>query len=154
MTNVRIVEDKLDHKPKGFAYVEFGTIDGLKKALSLSGSSLGGRNIRVSVAEPRKLLDFPVNCLALISLQQRRGNRLATLVTGVEKVLCLICHTSSEEYPSDLHLGTNSTAVRPMQAVIVRLAVGVSRAMENLGISVIGKGRDLYRQWHLLLVAV
>ena len=56
VTNVRIVEDKLDRKPKGFGYVEFGTLDGLKKALSYSGSSLGGRMIRVSVAEPRMYL--------------------------------------------------------------------------------------------------
>lgn len=54
VTNVRIVEDKLDRKPKGFGYVEFGSLDGLKKALSYSGSNLGGRMIRVSVAEPRK----------------------------------------------------------------------------------------------------
>ena len=53
VTNVRIVEDKLDRKPKGFGYVEFGTLDGLKKALTYNGSSLGGRQIRVSVAEPR-----------------------------------------------------------------------------------------------------
>lgn len=54
VTNVRIVEDKLDHKPKGFGYVEFGTLDGLKAALELSGNNLGGRQVRVSVAEPRK----------------------------------------------------------------------------------------------------
>lgn len=54
VTNVRIVEDKLDRKPKGFAYVEFGTLDGLKKALSYGGTSLGGRMVRVSVAEPPK----------------------------------------------------------------------------------------------------
>lgn len=54
VTNVRIVEDKLDRKPKGFAYVEFGTLDGLKKALTYAGSSMGGRQVRVSVAEPRK----------------------------------------------------------------------------------------------------
>ena len=54
VTNVRIVEDKLDRKPKGFGYVEFATLDGLKKALSQSESSFQGRNIRVSVAEPRK----------------------------------------------------------------------------------------------------
>lgn len=53
VTNVRIVEDKLDRKPKGFGYVEFGSLEGLKKALELSGSSFQGRNIRVSVAEPR-----------------------------------------------------------------------------------------------------
>ncbi|KAF2011441.1 hypothetical protein BU24DRAFT_413096 [Aaosphaeria arxii CBS 175.79] len=54
VTNVRIVEDKLERKPKGFGYVEFGTLDGLKKALDLSGTQFQGRNIRVSVAEPPK----------------------------------------------------------------------------------------------------
>ncbi|KAF1994932.1 hypothetical protein P154DRAFT_446600 [Amniculicola lignicola CBS 123094] len=54
VTNVRIVEDKMDRKPKGFGYVEFGTLDGLKKALDLSGTQFQGRNIRVSVAEPPK----------------------------------------------------------------------------------------------------
>ena len=54
VTNVRIVEDKLDQKPKGFGYVEFATVDGLKKALTLTESQFMGRNIRVSVAEPRK----------------------------------------------------------------------------------------------------
>ena len=55
VTNVRIVEDKLDHKPKGFGYVEFETLDGLKAALQKGGTSFQGRNIRISVAEPRKL---------------------------------------------------------------------------------------------------
>ena len=54
VTNVRIVEDKLDQKPKGFGYVEFATVDGLKKALTLTESQFMNRNIRVSVAEPRK----------------------------------------------------------------------------------------------------
>jgi len=54
VTHVRIVEDKLDRKPKGFGYVEFGTVEGLKKALDLSGSQFQGRNVRVSVAEPPK----------------------------------------------------------------------------------------------------
>ena len=54
MTNVRLVEDKLTKAPKGFGYVEFETVEGLKKALDLSGSSFQGRSIRTSVAEPRK----------------------------------------------------------------------------------------------------
>ncbi|KAF2258277.1 hypothetical protein CC78DRAFT_587322 [Lojkania enalia] len=54
VTNVRIVEDKLERKPKGFGYVEFGTLDGLKKALELSGTQFQGRNVRISVAEPPK----------------------------------------------------------------------------------------------------
>jgi RNA recognition motif-containing protein len=54
VTSVRIVEDKLDHRPKGFGYVEFGSLEGLKKALSYNGNQLGGRAIRISVADPRK----------------------------------------------------------------------------------------------------
>lgn len=53
VTNVRIVEDKMDRRPKGFGYVEFGSLEGLKKALSYNGSQLDGRAIRVSVADPR-----------------------------------------------------------------------------------------------------
>ncbi|KAI9831304.1 MAG: hypothetical protein M1819_005078 [Sarea resinae] len=54
VTNVRIVEDKLERKPKGFGYVEFATLDGLKKALDFSQTQFQGRSIRVSVAEPPK----------------------------------------------------------------------------------------------------
>ena len=53
VTSVRIVEDKVERKPKGFGYAEFATLDGLKKALELHGTQFQGRNIRVSVAEPR-----------------------------------------------------------------------------------------------------
>lgn len=52
---MRIVEDKLDGKPKGFGYVEFGTLDGLKNALSLTESDFMGRKVKISVAEPRTL---------------------------------------------------------------------------------------------------
>jgi translation initiation factor 4B len=41
-------------KPKGFGYAEFATLDGLKQALTLNGSSFQGRNIRISVADPRR----------------------------------------------------------------------------------------------------
>ncbi|KAI9039625.1 translation initiation factor 4B [Aspergillus affinis] len=57
VTNVRIVEDKLTHSPKGFGYVEFETVEGLKKALDFSGSTLQGRSIRISIAEPPKERD-------------------------------------------------------------------------------------------------
>lgn len=60
VTSVRIVEDKLDRKPKGFAYAEFATLDGLKKALDLSGTQFQGRNIRITVADPRKSTSFPL----------------------------------------------------------------------------------------------
>src|SRR5438045_1295986 len=53
VVSIRIVEDKVEMKPKGFGYVEFGSLAGLKKALELSGSQFSGRSIRISVAEPR-----------------------------------------------------------------------------------------------------
>ena len=56
VSSVRIVEDKLDRKPKGFGYVEFSTLEGLKAALAKSESSFMGRNIKISVAEPRECL--------------------------------------------------------------------------------------------------
>jgi translation initiation factor 4B len=52
ISSIRLVSDR-DGKFKGFAYVEFGTVDDLKKALAQSGAQVGGRPIRVSVAEPR-----------------------------------------------------------------------------------------------------
>jgi RNA recognition motif-containing protein len=58
VTHVRIIEDKVERKPKGFGYVEFATLDGLKKALDLSGSQFQGRNIKVTVAEPRECTYF------------------------------------------------------------------------------------------------
>jgi translation initiation factor 4B len=60
VSNVRIVEDKLERKPKGFGYVEFATVEGLKKALDLSETPFNGRNIRVSVADPRKLSKYVI----------------------------------------------------------------------------------------------
>jgi translation initiation factor 4B len=55
VTNVRIVEDKIEKRPKGFGYVEFATVDGLKKALTLNQTQFRGRNIKISVADPRML---------------------------------------------------------------------------------------------------
>jgi len=57
VSNVRIVEDKSmfeERRSKGFGYVEFHTLDGLKKALDLNGTQLKGRNIKISVADPRR----------------------------------------------------------------------------------------------------
>jgi len=54
VTTVRIMEDKVDRKPKGFGYVEFATPEGLRAALAKSESSFMGRNIKISVADPPK----------------------------------------------------------------------------------------------------
>jgi len=57
-----------DDKPKGFGYVEFESLDSLKKALENNGQNLCGRNVRVSVAEPRKLTCCPaVSAIAIKS---------------------------------------------------------------------------------------
>ncbi|KAL9071892.1 MAG: hypothetical protein Q9157_005318 [Trypethelium eluteriae] len=54
VSSVRIVEDKQAGRPKGFAYVEFSTLDGLKKALDLDNTPFAGRTLRISVADPPK----------------------------------------------------------------------------------------------------
>ena len=90
VTNVRIVEDKFDHKPKGFGYVEFRSLEGLKKALAQSGAPFQGRNIRVSVAEPRKSLDLvpcEVKSLMLMGEKPKSGRRHASSTIGRAKDL-------------------------------------------------------------------
>jgi translation initiation factor 4B len=54
VVNVRIVEDREQGRPKGFGYAEFATVDGLKQALTLDGTSFEGRTIRIRIADPRK----------------------------------------------------------------------------------------------------
>ena len=53
LKSVKVIRDR-DEKPKGFGYVEFETLDGLKNGLAKSGTQLNSRTIRVSVAEPPK----------------------------------------------------------------------------------------------------
>jgi len=52
IVNVRIIEDREQNRPKGFAYAEFGDLEGLKTALTRDGQSFQGRTIRVKVADP------------------------------------------------------------------------------------------------------
>ncbi|KAH9068245.1 hypothetical protein EDB83DRAFT_2377738 [Lactarius deliciosus] len=51
--SVKVIKDR-DERPKGFGYVEFEDLDDLKAALTKTGSTLAGRTVRVSVAEPPK----------------------------------------------------------------------------------------------------
>ncbi|TFK19689.1 RNA-binding domain-containing protein [Coprinopsis marcescibilis] len=53
INTVKIIKDK-DDRPKGFGYVEFQSLEDLKQAIAQSNTSLSGRTIRVSVAEPPK----------------------------------------------------------------------------------------------------
>jgi len=50
ITDIRLVHDKQTRNFKGFGYVEFKTLDDLKRALTKDGLRFGGRNIRVDVA--------------------------------------------------------------------------------------------------------
>ncbi|KAI1847773.1 hypothetical protein JX265_009201 [Neoarthrinium moseri] len=54
VTSVRIIEDKIEQRPKGFAYAEFADVEGLKRALELDGETFQGRNIRIRIADPPK----------------------------------------------------------------------------------------------------
>ena len=51
--SIKIIKDRED-RPKGFGYIEFATLDGLKDALARSGQSFANRTVRVSVADPRE----------------------------------------------------------------------------------------------------
>ncbi|KYK61851.1 RNA recognition motif containing protein [Drechmeria coniospora] len=52
VVSVRIIEDRELMRPKGFGYVEFADVDGLKKALTLDGESFQDRMIRIKIADP------------------------------------------------------------------------------------------------------
>ncbi|EMR10370.1 hypothetical protein PNEG_01622 [Pneumocystis murina B123] len=52
ITNIRLMRDRIDDRPKGFGYVEFTDLQALVNAISLNGKTLSGRAIKISVAEP------------------------------------------------------------------------------------------------------
>jgi nucleolin len=53
--NVRIPTDKETGRVKGFAYVEYGSVDEAQKALeSLQEADIGGRNVRLDFAQERQ----------------------------------------------------------------------------------------------------
>lgn len=49
----RLVYDRESSKFKGFGYVEFNSIEGLKKALEFHGAELEGNHIKVDIAEQK-----------------------------------------------------------------------------------------------------
>jgi len=55
VTSVAIIKDRETGRSKGFAFVEMSNADEAQKAISmLHGRSLGGRDLRVSIARPRE----------------------------------------------------------------------------------------------------
>ncbi|KAJ2830098.1 Eukaryotic translation initiation factor 4B [Coemansia erecta] len=53
VVEVRLIRDRDTDRLKGFGYVEFADVDGLKRAVALDGSEVCGRIVRVSVSERR-----------------------------------------------------------------------------------------------------
>jgi hypothetical protein len=137
VTNVRIVEDKLERKPKGFGYVEFGSVDGLKKALDLSGTQFQGRNIRVSVAEPRTCwmyIRLPTQETDLLQPRTVPNRRICP--TGPEGALCLIFPVVARLTVADFA----SLMSVPMQVVSVDAPLR-SATMERSAILTSGSAR-------------
>jgi RNA recognition motif-containing protein len=55
VTSVAVIKDRETGRSKGFAFVEMSSADEAQKAISLlHGKSLGGRDLRVSIARPRE----------------------------------------------------------------------------------------------------
>ncbi|KNZ55688.1 hypothetical protein VP01_260g5 [Puccinia sorghi] len=54
IVSIRLITDGATGKPKGYGYIEFNEREALVAATDKSGRELGGRPVRVSVAEPPK----------------------------------------------------------------------------------------------------
>ncbi len=55
VTSVAIIKDRETGRSKGFAFVEMSSDAEAQKAISmLNGQSVGGRDLRVSIARPRE----------------------------------------------------------------------------------------------------
>ncbi len=55
VTSVAIIKDRETGRSKGFAFVEMSNADEAQKAINLlHGKSMGGRDLRVSIARPRE----------------------------------------------------------------------------------------------------
>ena len=139
VTSVRIVEDKLASKPKGFGYVEFATLDGLKKALDANNTQFQGRSIRVSVAEPRKshgagtaFRDMLAN--HLYAIQRKTDLMLENLVTGHEKALSQMPQVSAEDQieavsPLDVEGSTMPQTLEVKEVIGLAVDLVMNRAM-------------------------
>ncbi|RYP61622.1 hypothetical protein DL769_007620 [Monosporascus sp. CRB-8-3] len=73
ITSVRIIEDRIEQRPKGFAYAEFANVEGLKQALTLDGTSFQGRTIRVKIADPPKEREDRGDTARNLSSWERKG---------------------------------------------------------------------------------
>ncbi|KAJ2902150.1 Eukaryotic translation initiation factor 4B, partial [Coemansia aciculifera] len=51
--SVRLIRDRETDRPRGFGYVQFDTLEALKEAVAKDGMEMGGRPLRIGVAEKR-----------------------------------------------------------------------------------------------------
>ncbi|KAJ2480517.1 Eukaryotic translation initiation factor 4B [Coemansia sp. RSA 2131] len=51
---VRLIRDRETDRLKGFGYIEFANVEGLKRAVGMDGTEVSGRPVRVSVSEKRE----------------------------------------------------------------------------------------------------
>jgi RNA recognition motif-containing protein len=52
--DLALIMDRDTGRPKGFAFVTFGTQQAAEKALAQNGKDVGGRPLKVNIAEERK----------------------------------------------------------------------------------------------------
>ncbi|KAI9479919.1 Eukaryotic translation initiation factor 4B [Coemansia sp. RSA 1085] len=52
--NIRLIRDREMERLKGFGYVDFADVEGLKRAVQMDGTDLGGRSLRIGVSEKRE----------------------------------------------------------------------------------------------------
>ncbi|KAJ2844408.1 Eukaryotic translation initiation factor 4B [Coemansia brasiliensis] len=52
--HIRLIRDRETDRLKGFGYVDFSDVEGLKRAVQMDGKELGGRPLRIGVSERRE----------------------------------------------------------------------------------------------------
>ena len=53
ITELALITDRETGRSKGFAFITFATQQAAEKALEMDGKDLGGRNLRVNIAQER-----------------------------------------------------------------------------------------------------
>ena len=161
VTSVRIVEDKLERKPKGFGYAEFATLDGLKKALDANNTQFQGRNIRVSVAEPRKshrarfVSQDMLSADQTYALQRKTDLMLVNLVTGHGKALWQISLVSDEPQKEVVSALDVEGSIMPLtleviEVIVVAADLATSKVMARYETSEIGIAKVHLRRLYQL----
>ncbi|HEX7326465.1 MAG TPA: hypothetical protein VF292_14110 [Rhodanobacteraceae bacterium] len=71
ITDVTVITDRVSGRPKGFAFITFGSPQAAERALEQNGQNLDGRPLRVSLARERTARDGGHGYLAAHSRDRR-----------------------------------------------------------------------------------